>query len=276
MKNIFLLYTIIFYQGLLNSQTLMKVREIYDFQIGDEFQYKSTFNGQSYPNADRIIVMDKLISANNDTIAYTYFHKSYTSVYNSIKQKLDYSFTEYKSKETITNLDSMISFNLHPDSSRLLTIYFDTLCDLMIDGFYLKDKRSFESSSNRYEYGKGLGIIKKEEFDGQTPGRLVTSMFYFNKQGKKCGIPDLTTNVIETKFNLIKVYPNPTHDFLIIEMSDKNTVIYSITDITGKTILSKYEEKEKIKIDMFGLPAGIYNLQVNDGKNIFKQKIVKQ
>lgn len=57
-----------------------------------------------------------------------------------------------------------------------------------------------------------------------------------------------------------KVYPNPTTDFVNIELQQKNKFIYQLTDLNGKTVLQGQFTNTKNKIDLSGQSAGIFYL----------------
>jgi len=256
----------------------MKIGDIYDFQIGDEFQFKSTSRGQGFPNADRILVIDKIISANKDSIIYTYHHDQYTSILNNQTQHLDYSFSHYNTTEVISNLDSTIlSRFLIDTTSSKLSIYFDSLCSESTVGFIIKDKNNFEPTSTTYDYGKGLGLIKYEEYIPSGPSDWEKFMFYYDKQGFKCGTPDLMTS-IHSMINqdFFKVYPNPVIDFLTIDLHDYNEIKYSIFDFLGNTVFSDNSSGKHFKIDLSRFRTGVYLIQINNRDKIFHQKIIKQ
>jgi hypothetical protein len=68
----------------------------------------------------------------------------------------------------------------------------------------------------------------------------------------------------------ITTYPNPTKDFLHIELT--NELSGKITDLTGKTLMT-INTKD---IDISSLPAGIYLLDITSEDKHHISKIVKQ
>ncbi|MFH1608705.1 MAG: T9SS type A sorting domain-containing protein [Patescibacteria group bacterium] len=70
----------------------------------------------------------------------------------------------------------------------------------------------------------------------------------------------------------IKIYPNPVFDFLYIETAGREFE-FELFDITGQLIM--FGKKEKI--NMSGLPAGIYILKIiTDYGETFRQKVIKR
>ena len=74
-----------------------------------------------------------------------------------------------------------------------------------------------------------------------------------------------------------KVYPNPTTDFINIELQQKNKIEYKLSDLQGKAVLQgKFTEKIN-KIDLNKLPNGIYALTLTNPTDNKKEtiKIIK-
>ena len=76
----------------------------------------------------------------------------------------------------------------------------------------------------------------------------------------------------------IKVYPNPTSDYVTVHFSkilEKPT--YLLFDYSGKLIQQKNIESTDAKIDMTGFASGSYILKLNNGQHSMQTfKIVKQ
>lgn len=82
--------------------------------------------------------------------------------------------------------------------------------------------------------------------------------------------------------NEISIYPNPAHDVVTIRLPENSSgVAISLTDLTGKTILSHKEInpiENSIIFDIQSLTVGIYFLTVIDGNSSasYTKKIIKQ
>ena len=72
-------------------------------------------------------------------------------------------------------------------------------------------------------------------------------------------------------FNSIVVYPNPTDD--ILNIGTTLDVTYSLTDVTGRTIINISSKKT---VDMSGLESGVYFLTINFDGQVFNKRIIKQ
>ena len=72
--------------------------------------------------------------------------------------------------------------------------------------------------------------------------------------------------------NDIKIYPNPTSNFVFIESNNQNIESIEVIDFTGKTILSTTNNK----IDFIDYKKGIYFIKVITNKQIFTYEIVRE
>jgi hypothetical protein len=253
---------------------MLKIRDVFDFQKGDEFQYKTTINGGEIPNADRITVVQKTFSANNDSITYTYHHDRYSTSFND--QNLEYSFDAFDTSETYTNLDSPILNIISADFNTYgLNLYQKMFCDTAVNGFYIKEPNDFRTPYIIYEYGKGLGLTSYvEESEGLMDSK-ETTMFYFNKQGVKCGVPDLTTSIDMDIAEHFEVFPNPAQRFINLKLTDELPFIYTFYNLTGDKISSGKLTGRRNIIALDEIPRGVYILQIDQNNKLNHQKIIK-
>ena len=70
----------------------------------------------------------------------------------------------------------------------------------------------------------------------------------------------------------INIYPNPTKDFLKIEIQEYIDDNLIITDLTGKTLITKAVTSNNIEIDVSSLNSGLYLIKIGGyiGKFIIK------
>ena len=77
----------------------------------------------------------------------------------------------------------------------------------------------------------------------------------------------------------LKIYPNPTHGLLEIEVpvSDDNYELQIIvTDMNGRKIIDKRNEPTKTVVDLCNQPDGMYILILKQGDTYSKWKIIKK
>lgn len=92
---------------------------------------------------------------------------------------------------------------------------------------------------------------------------------------------DVTLSVknYEGADNLIKVYPNPATDILIIETQGQQVTLYNtvkITDVQGKVIIDQIIQQRHTEIDISSLTKGIYLLKFDSKDGIVNKKFVKE
>ena len=78
------------------------------------------------------------------------------------------------------------------------------------------------------------------------------------------------------KANAIKIYPNPTNDFLLIENNNVDNAIQNIEiiDSTGKMV--KNESSSLQKINVYDLNSGLYIIKFQTDLGIIRRKFIKK
>lgn len=262
----------------ITGQELMTIREVFNFEIGDKFQIKGTADNEP-PNADRIEIIEKYYSVNEDTLSYIRFHDSYlTYVENG---ELQYYFWTKTDTVSYTNLDSSI---VYFDLGFQLNQYVENssaLCDSLINGCAYESGPGFENDYYINEYGKGLGKTYAYYYSGQ--GLAVfwrNSLFYYKKGGFECGVSDTLTvgigeiNSQEFKFT---IYPNPATSVINIKNGTQFDFFHCIiTNSMGQIILSEQLNGTQNKLNINHLENGIYFLQIMSGNHITIRKFIKE
>ena len=74
----------------------------------------------------------------------------------------------------------------------------------------------------------------------------------------------------------IKIYPNPVYDELFIEREtyySESDILLS--DLYGKTVKVFKTKNKQTRVDISGLPPGIYFISISDNKSSITKKIIK-
>ena len=91
--------------------------------------------------------------------------------------------------------------------------------------------------------------------------------------------PADTTGIIESKPDILKVFPNPAHDFLLIEfgyVTLKENVSLLIFNVKGQmTFKGETDGRESYQVDVRSFPAGVYIMQVNSKSGRYSYRFVK-
>jgi hypothetical protein len=136
---------------------------------------------------------------------------------------------------------------------------------------------SLAQDTVQYDLGNAGGdFLSANTLASRTIGEVATETFISSTHTVSQGFHEenlLVDRINEIFLNdySIKVYPNPTSDFLTIEAGVLNKE-FRIIDIDGRIRLSGYVISELQQIDFTGLPAGTYFFQVEKHKT---HKIIK-
>ena len=264
----------------LYSQELMKVKDVFDYDINDEFHYKGGISISAPPNGDRVKIIEKKYSKNNDTIFYKLRHDGYSSTpVLAGTPHLDYHFYINTTNLTITHLDSsLISFDKGFSKD---TIFGQDYCNTLTNGYEYVLNPEFEGSIYRRSYGKGIGMISDYLFNavggpGPESTMVDETLIYYKKGTKECGTADVTS--VANNLNdqmIVSVYPNPTDDVLVIKgLSLNDKVKIEIVDMKGTVVDLFYSEyKDEYIYITSKLTQGSYLIRVSSDDNLWCQKI---
>lgn len=123
---------------------------------------------------------------------------------------------------------------------------------------------------------KELKILFTSIIDSITPDTILQF------EEKSLTLADTTksiTKIDRDDFEYIsKAYPNPTSDFITIELQQKYNITYLITNLQGQAVLQGQVTDNFIKIDLRKLTSGIYALILFNQKDNQKEtiKIIKK
>jgi hypothetical protein len=258
------------------SQQIMTLGEIYDFNIGDIFEYKRHGNGTP-PNNQRVTITNKYTTT--DTVFYGRLRESYGVIY--VPTPTPHADTVFvTSNDTIyyTNLNVLIT---DYDSYFIYdtTIYYpEDYCGILINAHLgMTDTTTFEPPTVDREYGRGLGLVNSLDIWADNGGEPYGFyMTYYKKGIIECGISDpLTVSINSTNAYTpyLNIYPNPTPSTLTIQNASG---LYHLTDITGKTLLSGLASGETFTLDISALSSGVYFLTLSEDGQQVVRKVIKQ
>lgn len=290
MKKLLLFLLLInFFSIKVKGQSMLTNRQVYDFNINDEFQYGS-YNNFPLKNIDRIKIIGKHFSLNNDTVFYTVHHDGYytTMNYSPWPPHIEYTFWVNNELEFYTNLDSLISqsYNNWPiDSCNSFhdTLYYASqFCGTKVYEYSRCVNCCFEGQGFNDIFGEGLGLVYHHYLLPAQGEEEENTMIYYKKDTIVCGTPDNTTvetvSIIEygkTKENIV-LYPNPATNKLNLANITHLTTI-SIYDMFGKLVMETITECNTT-LDINKLTHGVYTLVAEDEaiRSCYKVIITKE
>ena len=84
-------------------------------------------------------------------------------------------------------------------------------------------------------------------------------------------------NVIENALNNLSIYPVPAGDKLNVNVGHEllNQTTYAIFNVEGKQVLSGRIQTAKQQLNLEGLAAGVYVIQIQDLGSMVKKDFIK-
>ena len=84
------------------------------------------------------------------------------------------------------------------------------------------------------------------------------------------------TGIWENEMNSVSVFPNPTTKEITISTNGSGKKLITVTDLLGKVVLSEETGDSTYKLNVENLPAGLFNLHIQEDDSIINKKFVKQ
>lgn len=148
----------------------------------------------------------------------------------------------------------------------------------------LQDKWLIQDSSYQWHFGSDIitlttndlivsggyqdTIILKDTLLGSS-----STTFHFLAKlstGTSVAVNDLTAKATE-----LILSPNPSAGLLSLQLKDGQAIrSYCIYDMNGRCVESQATERKVVNIDMSMQPKGIYFLEVSQGKDLYRRKVV--
>lgn len=137
------------------------------------------------------------------------------------------------------------------------------------------DWKAFSMTTMTYQCQDSLVFFVKNQ-DGD-----VYKLIFTDFAGTSSGNVSFTKTKLssvgfsEITENMIRIFPNPVNDYLVIETGLESEYQIEIFDLAGKRQLSEFASRAITKIDVQNLNSGIYLLRILSNQNIIKtQKFI--
>jgi len=260
----FILLYCLFVVSSINAQTISTNSEIYDFQIGDIFQYEviasePTSGSHVYTNIE---IMGKYYSASQGTLFYI----------RSIAQHENHSWAPYwvfsKKTDTIfyTNLDSLIH------SGNIDTVFTDTV----FSGRKINRVSSYGPSMNELQiFVEGLGQTYYHFVQTSPNTDWEKRLIYYKKGSEVWGTPiPLSISQPTNPLSLLKIFPNPSRGVINIDVPiNIGDFEIRVFNASGRLIVTMNNSN---RIDLSNKLNGIYYIQLITNESSVVRKIVLQ
>lgn len=284
----------------LNAQDTLLIKDVFDYNIGDEFQtvFLKGYDGYIQTRlVQRITILNKYFSSNIDTVYYVrYIDEYYYSPQYQQEDQLiwNYSFRKYSDTLSYSDLDSTIFYYMlyrstykhlivnyfddyHPDYDIADTLlYFNNnLCGAESNGIRLFSFSTYLAM----HFTRGLGFTEYmyglEECPTCAPDEY--KLFYYKKNNIECGSKDLTfLQPKQSTTDGIIIYPNPTnHNCRIsIENYDK-PISVELYNSSMQLISRNSIENGELILYMDELPKGLYYVKIKSKNRNSIKKLIK-
>lgn len=143
-----------------------------------------------------------------------------------------------------------------------------------INDFVLGKSKQVEVNSGTYsDYLNFTGFIDDIFiYDRALSAAEVTTLYTLPQNPTPVG----TASINEQTADLVKVYPNPTTDFMQVELTTENESLYSIYSTDNREVMHGTLSTGNNSIDVQNLAAGTYFLKTVISGRTVTQKISKQ
>ncbi|MCX6233341.1 MAG: T9SS type A sorting domain-containing protein [Bacteroidetes bacterium] len=268
---------------------------IYDHQPGDEIQYRDIYDMEEGPpwcNYHRYIkhlFLDRIDT--QDSIIYKVAR--FTFEVGDSAQLCDTITLKYKKDEVLAS----IPFDYIDQSNKLVIkkLYKADCCGLNFWTYtitpeyliYCDDDNCWGSydipgppPEEKTIYVCGLGLYSDESsiiYPPPTGYWYWYGIIYFKKNEIICG-EEIIVGIgdPDRSVDLFNVYPNPAHDFIIIQSQATGNSIITISEMNGQEIMKSIINDPVSRIDIGRLKSGMYLVKLISGNNVEVMKIIKE
>lgn len=307
MKRILLLlFTLLIFSGLKASDTLT-IRQIYNFDVGDTFDYYTYGVQGGYPDVPyytTTIIVGKTLMT--DSIMYIF---SYTGLIgndtvwvrhldsNAVNSSFALSFSTYSNLNTNNGgLLPFINIDLDTNTENISISLIDSASVKNNQCYFpsLRDIPNWDSAGNdvaqnglfylydRFQSGLGVTYYQNSSNDG-VDGLYAgySELICYSKAGiHVCTTPYFALGINDlSNISNVKVYPNPASDQLQLSVTNAGqfNAQFIITDILGQQVYSSPVTQAETTQDISSLATGIYIWSIVSDNVIIKTgKVIKE
>lgn len=247
----------------ISAQEFLKMRVVNDFDIGDEFHYK-THREESgvwvaYHETDELenfTITGKSFSATNDTVFYKleYIHRIIRSgeIRDTILiQEVFYTNLDRTTKDVCNGYQGSTPNHSNPEQ------FNGRLQNSFSDGDF--------NGSSGLGYAEGLGIYRTwGNYSGQgNSTQHERSLVYYKKGEEEWGSRTPAIPEVPNGNSSMRIYPNPANDETTLTREGKDNAILMICDYQGRTVRTENFEGQIKKLDTGLLKPGMYIIMVS-------------
>lgn len=261
---------------------LPTIGEIFDFNVGDEFQTRTEGDWGDSSTMKRLIVLDKEMSSDNQSVEYTMQRSSYYWWDELVSfSGPDTIYVQYNNLDsTLSHYDNIFEqYGSNPDSPFFDTLHYysSDLCDAEV----YRARYSEEYDYDIKEWGIGLGeTLDRSGYGPSGSSNNETELVYYVKNGESCGTDRFAILSTEDwNAQNLSVYPTIFEDFINVKSDHIFKLNISIYTIFGQLIFQSVVKGQSVQLQLNQLETGSYLYVIRDNEKNTRLKsgiIVKQ
>ncbi len=246
-----------------SAQEFLIMRSVNDFEIGDEFHYKThreeSSQWQAYHETDELenfTITDKTFSATNDTVFYKLecMHRIIRSgeIRDTIfVQEVFYTNLDRTTKQVCNGYQGSTPNHSNPEQ------FNGRIQNSFSDGDF--------NGSSGLGYAEGLGIFGTwGNYTGQgNSSQYERSLVYYKKGEEEWGTRIQAIPEVQDGKSSMRIYPNPASNETTLTRRGKDNVILIICDYQGRIVKTENFEDQIKKLDTGLLKPGMYILMIS-------------
>lgn len=269
MKPLVLLFSLVFlsnFNGYAQNLQPLSIREAYDFNVNDTFQYAISFLGRNQPYySTQTVIVSKKIDTINKRVEYTAQVEYYYPSYNSGGNEIQSSYSKAVGRIFYyQNLDSLVNYKCSTTNIPALPNYcHDSLVLDYGNRKTVKNEKDLGSFRGKTHITAGLGqtlSISDDEYYRET------KMTFYNKQGQTWGTRSSIfqeQNAICKPLTVREAFNFDVNDIFIYKSIDYNFRIGRLDTFFEKQTILRKQANSIDSIIYFIKKEGIYTSAAN-------------
>jgi hypothetical protein len=255
----------------------LTAKEVYDFEIGDEFHYFEEWRawiknwGKTY---SRYVVTNKYTSQDQDTVGYNFNQLFYIEKHFENNHDTIISTKNSGNTYVLSNLEQFdkLPFEIIQNNGHGFYLFYENNNRLLkyFEDHYFLDSNCIMLPTGTgiygtHTYAKGTGLFLYSNMDGNND--KIVKLVYYKKGSETWGTPidfgKLTSFKPKKDSNFqIKVFPNPAKDYFYIELQEYENATVEFLDVSGKILFTVNIKGNSNKIIIPEGYKGMYLLKI--------------
>lgn len=236
---------------------------------GSKWKFRSV-QATSYNPSNQIILEEERILKNG----YPFLINKTVSTYNSSNRMLLRASYHWNGTDKFLTNSSKSEYTYSNNSDIYISTFYsgrDTTWITMgkVENYYDPSKQKENIIPHNWFWWGDLKLLKTKSYSISNNQWEIddTSAVYYS---------DFITSVKSVENDKIKMYPNPTTDFLNISGEINQGTQLELVNMAGAIMHTYVTTSANPRIDVSGLIPGVYFLRVQDKEGVIVKKILKQ